>query len=209
MAQDAPSLSARRFTIGGGIVWSGTYEIGDTAAELRGNGIGSNPPVFTLFNAQSRITSMVAPEVRVGYSVTRRTALEFSLAYSRPRIAVAISEDAEASSQEMPGEKLEQYVIGGAVTWQLPLRAGNRVSPFVIGGGAFLRQLHEDRTLAETGQLFYAGAGARYFVRGGHGPGRSLGARADARVNFRRNGIDFEDRMRTYPTLSLAAFVGF
>ena len=80
--------------------------------------------------------------------------------------------------------------------------------PSSSGGAAFLRQLHEDRTLAETGQIYYAGGGARYWLRGGHGAGRAVGLRGDARVNFRRNGIDFEDTMRTYPTFSLSVFVG-
>ena len=104
-------------------------------------------------------------------------------------------------------------------TWQVPLpirmrtrmgtRMGTRLAPFVSGGATFLRQLHEDRTLAETGQIVYAGGGARYWLRGGNGAGRSFGLRGDARVNVRRNGIDFEDKMRIYPTVSLSVFVGF
>jgi hypothetical protein len=208
-AQEAPAFRAHQFTIGAGIVWSGAYEIGDATAGLRGNGIGSSPPVFTLFNATSRITSATSPELRIGYAMTPRATLEFGLAYTRPQLAVSISDDPEAPSQELPGETLEQYVLGGGITWQLPIRMGNRLAPFVLGGAAFLRQLHEDRTLAETGQIYYAGAGARYFLRGGHGSGGALGLRGDARLNFRSHGIDFEDQVRTYPTFSLAAFVGF
>ena len=99
-------------------------------------------------------------------------------------------------------------MIGGGVTWQLPMRTGARLAPFVSGGAAFLRQLHEDRTLAETGQIYYAGGGARYWLRGGRGSGRAYGLRGDARVNFRRKGIDFENKIRIYPTLSLSVFVG-
>ena len=208
-AQEGPSFRAHEFTVGAGIVWSGAHDIGDAAASLRGNGIGTAPPAFTLFKATSRITPATSPELRVGYAITPRTAVEFGVAYTRPRIAVSISADPEAPSQELPGEKLEQYVIGGGVTWQVPLRIGDRLAPFVLGGAAFLRQLHEDRTLAETGQIYYAGAGARYFLRGGHGRGRAFGLRGDARVNVRRKGIDFEDKMRLYPTVSLAAFIGF
>ena len=85
---------------------------------------------------------------------------------------------------------------------------GTRLAPFVSGGVSFLRQLHEDRTLAETGHVYHAGGGARYFLRGGRASGRALGLRGDARVNFRRNGIDFDNTMRTYSTFSLSAFVG-
>ncbi|MBY0496531.1 MAG: hypothetical protein K2Y23_20175 [Cyanobacteria bacterium] len=208
-AQEAPALRAHHFTLGGGVVWSGAYDIGDAAATLLGNGAGASAPPFTLFDAKSRITPATSPELRIGFAVTRATALEFSLAYTRPRVGVSISADPEAPAQELPGEQLKQFLIGGAATWQVPIRMGNRLAPFVTGGAAFLRQLHEDQTLGESGQVYYAGAGARYFLRGGHGAGRAFGLRGDARVNFRRNGIDFEDKMRTYPTVSLAAFIGF
>ena len=214
-AQDEPSLRRHPFTVGGGVVWSGPYNIGDAAAELRGNGIGSLPPVFTLFTARSRITPALSPELRVGYAVTPATALEFSFAYGLPRVGVAISDDPEAPEQRLPGEQLQQYLIGGAATWQIPMpprvraRIGNRLAPFVLGGATFLRQLHEDRTLGETGQVYYAGGGARYFLRRDAGTGRAYGLRADGRVNIRRNGIDFDDKMRLYPTVSFAAFIGF
>jgi len=207
-AQDAPSLRAHRFTIGGAIVWSGAYDIGDAAAELRGNGPGASAPPVTLFTSDSRVTSAVAPELRIGFAMTRHIALEFATSVTQPHIAVAIAGDNEAPSQQLPGEKLEQYLFEGGATWQLPVRVGARLAPFIAGGVSFLRQLHEDRTLAETGQVYHAGGGARYFLRGGHGAGRAVGLRGDARVNFRRNGIDFDNTMRTYSTFSLAVFVG-
>ena len=208
-AQAAPSLRTHQFTVGGGVVWSGGYDIGDATASLRGNGPGATPLDVTLFTAESRITPATSPELQAGFAATERLAVEFGLAFTRPHIGVEISGDAEAPSQELPGERLQQYVIGGGVTWQVPIRMGARMAPFVSGGAAFLRQLHEDRTMAETGQIYYAGGGARYWLRGGHGAGRAYGVRGDARVNFRRKGIDFEDKMRIYPTVSLSVFVGF
>ena len=76
------------------------------------------------------------------------------------------------------------------------------------GGAGHLRQLHEDRTLAETGRVYYAGGGARYWLRGGHGRARPAGLRGEFRLNMRDRGIDFEDKMRTYPTVSLLLFIG-
>jgi hypothetical protein len=207
-AQEAPALRAHHFTIGAGIVWSGSYDIGDATAQLRSNAPGATPPATPLFSARSRVTSLTAPELRVGFAVTRRTAVEVGFALTRPHVAVEIAGDAEAPSQDLPGEELQQYLIEGGVTWQLPMRTGARLAPFLSGGGAFLRQLHEDRTLAETGQIYYAGGGARYWLLGRDGSGRALGLRGDARVNFRRKGIDFEDKMRSYPTLSVSVFLG-
>jgi hypothetical protein len=208
-AQDTPALRAHHFTIGAGLVWSGGYDIGDSAAQLRGNGTGASPPALTLFTAKSRITPVTASELHIGFAATPRTALEFGVALTRPRVGVAIGGDAEVPPQQLPGETLEQYLFDGGITWQVPIRVGARLAPFVSGGAAFLRQLHEDRTLAETGQVYYAGGGARYWLRGGHGASRALGLRGDARVNVRSKGIDFEDRMRTYPTFSVSMFVGF
>ena len=216
-AQEAPSLSLHRFTIGGGVVWSGGYDIGDQTAQLRGNGAGPSAPPFTLFTSESRLTSAISPDVRVAFAMTRQLTLEFGTSVRQPHISVAIDGDAEAPSQELPGEKLEQYLFEGGATWQVPLSIGDkrapasiseRLAPFVSGGITFLRQLHEDRTLAETGQIYHAGGGARYFLKGGHGSGRALGVRGEARVNFRRKGIDFENKTRIYPTLTLSVFVG-
>jgi hypothetical protein len=205
---DAPELRAHRFTIGAGLVWSGGYGIGDATAQLRGNGPGPSAPPVTLFTEDSRVTSTTSPELRVGFAMTRRVVLEFGMSVTQPHIAVAIAGDTEAPSQELPGEQLEQYLFEGGATWQLPVRIGRRLAPFIAGGATFLRQLHEDRTLAETGQIYHGGGGARYFLRGGHGTTRAVGLRGEARVNFRRNGIDFDNTMRTYPTFSLSVFVG-
>lgn len=205
---EAPQLRPHRFTFGAGLVWSGAYGIGDATAELRGNAPGASAPPVTLFTSAAQVTSATSPELRIGFALTRRVALEFGVSVTQPHIAVAIAGDSEAPSQQLPGEQLEQYLFEGGATWQLPLRIGTRLAPFIAGGVTFLRQLHEDRTLAETGQIYHAGGGARYFLRGGHGTARAVGLRGDARVNFRRNGIDFDNTMRTYSTFSLSVFVG-
>ena len=93
------------------------------------------------------------------------------------------------------------------MVWHLPRRGGARLRPFVIGGGGYLRQLHEERTLVETGQLYYFGFGARYWLRGGSGTARAFGLRGDLRANLRRGGIDFEDKNRVFPTLAVHLFL--
>jgi len=207
-AQQAPELRDNRLTISAGMMWSGGYDIGDSTAQLRGNGTGGTAPSFTLFTADSRVSSATAPELRVGVSLTRRLVVEGGLTVTRPRIGVSIAGDPETAAQELPGEQLQQYLFDGGVTWQLPINFGRRLAPFVIGGAGYLRQLHEDRTLAETGRIYYAGGGARYWLRGGHGTTRPAGLRGEFRMNRRSDGIDFEDQMRTYPAVSLFFFLG-
>ncbi|HWI20674.1 MAG TPA: hypothetical protein VNT81_23120, partial [Vicinamibacterales bacterium] len=208
VAQEGPGLRRGHFTIGAAVVRSGGYDVGDATAQLRGNGPGASATPFTLFTAKSRVTPATAPLLRIGFALSRSLALEGSATFANPRVAVEISGDAEAPSQELPGEKLQQYQFEAGLTWQLPVLAGRRVATFVGAGGGYLRQLHEDRTLAETGQIYHAGVGARYWLRGGGASSKALGLRGDVRLNLRRKGIDFEDKMRAYPSLSLSAFIG-
>lgn len=207
-AQQAPELRDHRVTVNAGITWLGGYDVGVSSAQLRGNGTGITPPSFTLLNADSHFSRATAPEVRVGVSLTSRIVVEFGATLAHPHVGVGISGDAESTTQALPGEELEQYVFDGGVNWQLPMHLGSRLAPFVTGGAGYLRQLHEDRTFAETGRIYYAGGGARYWLRGGHGRERPAGLRGEVRINMRTRGIDFEDKMRAYPTFSLFLFIG-
>jgi hypothetical protein len=207
-AQDAPSLRAHHLVLEGGAAWVGGYPVGDVNAQLRTNAAGSAPPMSEL--AANNVYGGGAPSVtaRLGFAVTPRLVLEAAGSFGRPRLGVDISRDVEAAGQRLAGERLQQYVIDGALVWQLPLRLGPRARPFVVGGAGYLRQLHEDRTLVETGQVYYAGLGARFWIRGGTGRARSVGLRADLRGNLRRGGIDFENKVRVYPTLAASLFLG-
>ena len=207
-AQEAPQLPDNRVTINAGITWLGGYDVGTSTAQLRGNGTGSTTPPLTLFTADSHFLTATAPELRVGVALTPRLTIEGGASLSHPRIGVSITGDPETPAQELPGEELQQYVFDGGLSWQLPIHTGRRLAPFVIAGAGYLRQLHEDRTLAEAGRIYYAGGGARYWLRGGHDNSRPIGLRSEFRINMRHNGIDFEDKMRTYPTFSVFAFIG-
>ena len=207
-AQESPRLPDNRVTINAGVTWLGGYDVGTATAQLRGNGTGATTPPFTLFTADSHFSTATAPELRVGVSLTPRLTIEGGASLSHPRIGVSITGDPEAPSQELPGEELQQYIFDGGLSWQLPVHMGRRLAPFVIAGAGYLRQLHEDRTFAETGRIYYAGGGARYWLRGGHDNSRPIGLRSEFRITMRNNGIDFEDKMRTYPTFSLFAFIG-
>lgn len=208
LAQEAPALRPHHMTVGAGAAWMGGYDIGDSTAQLRGNGLGPSATPFNWFTAKSRVAWSVAPDFHIGVALSGSVAVDGGISYARPRVAVAISGDAEASSQELPGEQIDQYQIGAGVSWQIPTSFGNRLAPFVSAGGAYLRQLHEDRALGENGQVYHGGGGARYWLRGGDGASKALGVRIDGRVNFRRGGIDFDNQNRIYPSVSVMLFVG-
>lgn len=201
------STADAQVTIDGGVNWMGSYPVGVSDADLRTNAPGSSPPPFTLFSVDSRIGAAVAGEVRVGVEVGKGFGAEGTVAFARPRLAFSISGDSETSAGDYNGESLQHYEFGAGLTWALPRPRQERLRAFLSGGGAYLRDLHQDRTLVETGQLFYAGAGARYWLRGRPGSPRSIGLRGDLRYNLRTGAIDFEDRGRRYPSLSLLLFL--
>jgi hypothetical protein len=207
-AQDAPQLRDNRITVNAGATWLGGYDVGSSTAQLRGNGTGAAPASFTLFTADSHFSEAVAPEIRIGLSVTPRLTFEGGASLSHPRIGIRITGDPETGAQDLTGEELQQYVFDGGVTWQLPISLGRRLAPYVTGGAGYLRQLHEDRTFAETGRVYYAGGGARYWLRGGDATSWPAGLRGEFRMNVRDRGIDFEDKRRSYPTFSIFLFVG-
>ena len=200
-------VAQAQVTISGGVGWSGGYDIGYSSAELRTNAPGSSTPPFTLFNVDSRISPSPGGEVRVGVGFSRGLAVEGGVLFARRRLAFRITGDPETASPQLDGETLQHYVFDAGLLWQLPVLRGRSVRTFAGAGAGYLRQLHQDRTLVETGQIYYVLGGARYWLRGLPNSSRSLGLRGDVRLNLRRNGIDFDDRMRMYPTVSVLMFL--
>lgn len=204
--REGPSLRRHHVTLTGGVTWTGGYAIGDATAQLRGNAVGTSAPPFTLFRAESAIDGAAGVEARVGYALARHLSIEVGLAYARPGITTELSQDEEASPMAIDAERLAQYVIDVAAAWQLPRPAAGRLRPFVAGGVGYLRQLYDERTLVETGRIYYVGGGARYWLRRGDGRQRSLGLRGDVRATFRQDGVDFEGRTRVWPAMSVMMF---
>ena len=194
-------------TISAGPEWLGGHPLGTSTAQLRTNAPGTTPPPFTLLTVDSRIAPSAAGEMRVGVAITRRLTLEGGAAFGRRRVPLSISGDLEAGPQRLDGESLHHYVFDGGLAFQLRRPSGTRLRSFVLGGAGYLRQLHQDRTLVKAGQIFYAGGGAKYWLRQRPDSSRSLGVRGDVRLNVRRQGVDFENKTRLYPSVSLLLFV--
>jgi hypothetical protein len=205
----APLLKKHEIVISGGPILAGGYDIGDSLAQLRSNAMGAQPPPFTLFAVSSRMEPLAGVEANLGYALTPSLMVEGGGWFARANIAPTLSRDQEASPRAIDGEKLHQFILSGGVAWQLPWSLGRHVAPFLAVGSGYLRQLHEERTLVESGSIFYVGGGARYFIRGGAGAGRSMGLRGDLRATWRTPGIDFESKTRAFPTLTVLVFVGF
>jgi hypothetical protein len=207
----APSSTPQtsRWTIAGGLSWAGSYPIGELDADLLQNAPGVPPPALRLFSTTSTFDSTPGLEGRFGFAITPRVTLEVGGLYSKPTLTVEISNDTEGEATTFEGETISQYVIDVSVVYELPfVRRTARVRPYVIGGGSYLRQLHEEDTLVETGQLYHFGGGARLFFRGA-ATGHPVGIRGDIQATIRRDGIEFEEKRRVLPTASLLIFFGF
>jgi len=206
LAIGASATEAQQVTVSGGLGWSGGYEIGSSRAVLRTNATGPTPPPFTLFNVDSRIAPAPGAELRVGVGIGSRLIVEGGALFARRRLPFRVFGDAEAPSDELDGESIQHYLFDGGVLYDLPL-SRPQLRVFASGGAGYLRQLHQDRTLVESGQVYYLGGGVRYWLRGLPTSARSIGLRSDVRVNFRRGAIEFADSLRVYPTISLLMFI--
>jgi hypothetical protein len=206
----APSLRGRHLSLSGGLSWTGGYPVGDATAALRGNAVGPSAPPFTLFRARTEVRPAAGAEVRVGFALAPGLTVEVGGGFSRPALATSLDLDPEAAAIALDAERLVQATVDVGATWQVPrLVLAGRVRPFVSAGAGYLRQLYDDRTLVETGRVYSAGGGVRAFLRGGDGQRRALGLRAEARAQWRRDGVEFESRTRVMPVLGLHLFTEF
>jgi hypothetical protein len=202
-----PQTSRVEVEVGGGLL--GGAGLGSGDANLRANATARQP--FRLFTADSRFERAPTVHVRAAVPLTSRLVLEGGLTRSRPDIRTSLTADAEGAAPVTSIEQVDQYVFDASLVWMLnALRLGDRLVPFVVGGGGYVRQLHEGRTVIEHGQVYHAGGGVRYrLLNRGSGFVRSAGLRGDARVQLLRGGISFEERPRPHAAISGGVFVGF
>lgn len=207
-AQTVGALRPRRVTASVGAGLLGGYPIGSVDGNLRRNTAGTPSP-FTLLHAESEIERARTVEARVAVALSRAFEVELGGLYATPQLTVNISRDAEHDGGVTASEALAHYGVEISGVYLIPGPAGWRLRPYVIGGGGYLRQLHEGRLRLETGSTVHAGGGLRYWIVGGRTGRLAVGARAEARYVRRNAGIDFEDASRTFPSLSLLALIGF
>ena len=206
-AQSAPAFRRLQITVAAGASLANGYPVGDVTATLRRNTTGTATP-FTLLSAESRVERASGFEARLGLALSRAFAVELGGSYSQPQLGVTVSADPEASAGAFASERIHQYIVDVSGVYQLPVTLGRRARVYAIGGGGYLRQLHDGRLLVDTGKTIHAGAGLQYWIRRAQ-TGRSLGARAEGRLVRRLGGVEFEERARSFPAISILGFIGF
>jgi len=212
--QSQPAVSEGRLEISGGVGISGGHTLDTEKATETGNGVPSGSPV-TLFETASSFDRGTVFEGRIGWHLSRAFAVEGTFSMTRTHLRTEIRNDSEQAAATTATSPLNQYTAEGGVVVQpakLRFGRGGRARIFIAGGGGYLRQLHDDATLVETGASAYAGGGLKYRLHEAKKRAalKAIGIRIDGRVNFVRGGFDVtEDVWHTYPSLSAGVFVCF
>lgn len=196
-----------RFEVGIGSLWIGQQRLGTKAAtETTGSG-----GTLSLFNSSSDLGSEAGVAGRIGVRVTRSLVAEAEASYLKPQLRIALSGDVEGAAAVTATETIRQVTIGGGVLWYLPNRVRTRrVAPFAMAGAGYLRQLHDQAALVETGRFYQVGGGATYLlVSSPRFHTKGIGARVDARALIRSKGVAFDGGRHTSPAFGVSAFVRF
>jgi hypothetical protein len=183
-----------RVEVAFGAAWLGGYALGQRDATLTDPSGGR----FILFRTATDMRAAPGLDARLGVRLTRRLTAGAGLLYSRPELTTVVSGDVELPQTFTAIERLSEYVVEGALRYELvrdtPRR---RLLPFVSGGVGYLRQLSDERTAVATGTLYHAGVGVRAPLRTRQrGALRQVGLRGDVRVNWRVGGFEVEETAR-------------
>ena len=203
----AQTTARGRVDLSVGARWTGETSVG--AADATETAAAGNR--YRLFTTDSALVSMVGVETRVDVRLTRAVEAEVAASYGARDLRTRIRSDVEGVPDTEAVEKVGQVSLEASLVVHLtrwPI--ARRATPFVTAGGGYLRELHEGRTLAETGAMYHAGGGLTMMLRsGGRGLLKAAGWRADARAVVRTGGIVFSDELRVAPAVGLSLFARF
>jgi hypothetical protein len=194
-----PAPSAGSWELGGGIVWLGGVDFGERAAELTRNpGTGTGP--FELFTTGSRLTQGIGLQGRLAVHLAPSMAVEAGVRYTRPQLRISVTGDAEGAPNQVAEETVTQYVFDGSFVYHLTgaTFSRGRGVPFVSGGAGYIRDVHDESQLIETGIEYHATGGIKYWFDPRPRPHR-FGIRGEVGISIRDGGFDFEDKRRTLP----------
>jgi hypothetical protein len=205
-ALPAAAQSPGRLEVGGGARWIGSTSVGEVAAAETMFGGGTRE----LFQSSTDLNQSTGVEAHVGVRLTSLLQVEGAVALNRTELTTRVSGDVEGVSDTSAHEPVTQYVFEGGALLQLARSSRGKLAPFAAAGAAYLRQVHDGRTLVDTGQSYYVGGGVKYLLTsGGTGKVKATGLRGDVRAVFASTDIAPDDKMRTAPSVSGSYFIRF
>ena len=188
-----------------GTLWIGSQALGARPATETTPTLST----LTLFDSSSTLNSAPGLEGRIGWRIMRSLTVEAEASVAQPELAIAITNDREDAPVVTLTERLQQFTIGGAVVWSLPVQL-RRVRPFITGGAGYLRQLHENATLVQTGRYYQFGGGFAVLLASRPDSFlKAMGLRIDARGMVRMDGVAFDSTARLAPAAGASFFVRF
>jgi opacity protein-like surface antigen len=196
-----------RFEVSAGPLWMGGDGYGSRDATLT----SPNGDRYRLFSTSNDLGAATGLEARFGARVTRIVSAEIVGSYAAPALHTSISGDVEGASSLIASEPIKQFTVEAAAIVLIPKwRFGSRALPFVDAGGGYLRHLHDERALVETGQIYHVGGGVKFvFATRGRNRGTQVGIRADARASIRTRAATLDGRAHTAPALGVSLFARF
>jgi hypothetical protein len=205
-AQGSEASGPGRFEVSVGGLWIGHQPIGDTAANET-TGTGSSLKIFT---ATTDLAAATGFEGRVAVRVLRSLEAEVDVSYAKPQLKVTVSNDFESAAPVTPFETIEQVTAGAGIVWYVPVGIAARLAPFASAGGGYLRQMHQGRTLLESGRYYQVGGGVKFLLfERPRGHVKALGARLDVRAVLRSKGIAFDTKAHAAPAIGFGVFTRF
>lgn len=163
---------------------------------------------FRLFSASTTLARATSVDARFGYRVSRRLRALVSGSYGEPTLRISASNDAENAAPITATERIQQFAIRGGASWAL--LTASRFAPFAAAEIGYLRELHSEKTLVQTGRVVELGGGATYpLVSRGTGRFRQIGARVDARAVLRSKGAALDTGIHVAPAVGVGVSFGF
>jgi hypothetical protein len=202
----APSVLPARVELAAGIRRSGPTAFGAAAADETDAGGGSS----TLFETDTRLQPALALEGRLGLPVSSSLQIDVGIAWGRSDLQTRITSDSEGFDDVTAAEAVTQVAIEASLLAQLArYRMGASAVPFLLIGGGYLRELHEEQTLVETGRFAHVGGGVNIVVRTSRVGVKAMGIRGDARAVIRIGGVALDDDPIVAPAFGVSWFVRF
>ena len=183
-APRGPSVPRVDLSIGTGFI--GGSGLGDANADLRGR---SGAPL-QLFATSSRLGASLPLEVRLGYRISLRYALEMRGAWSRPEIQTSITGDVEGAPALTVAEKVDLYSLDLGILVMFNRPQSRAVTPFISVGAGYAGAVHEGLTLLENGFTYRGGGGFKYpLALRNRARIKAIGVRADGALIFMSGGL--------------------
>ena len=188
------------------VAWEG----GTSLSAIAVNETQADGAARTVFNLAREQTSAAAIEGRVAVRAASRLDIEATGSYARPRLQLTASNDVEGAATATASEQLQEFGVGGGVLWYLRGRSSpSHFVPFLAGGVAYTRQLHETSTIVDTGSSVDMGGGIKRAYARRRGVLKAVGVRVDARARIRSSGLAVDGRTHVSPVWAAAVFFRF